>query len=294
MKILTLWLLNAAILSCAAAQANDSTAKSFDPDQFSPGRLPLNQLISTVSSKNGPDARKLLDKTPSHLGDTVERQLWLVACLSVEQRYEESISLFEKLKIKDTSKIPSVVMVRIAKAYASELNFDQAINILSQLLARKKYDDAYALRASCYSAKKDDLAAARDYECVAAMSQCYRGNYLMQAGRAYLKAGQTNKALAILSEAEKTEKNAVVYMARFECYEKLKQWNEAIGDLNRAEAKAIKTDKSKPDYHFVLPACYKARARCYGIIGDKTRQKADEARYQRISKELENELMDGK
>jgi hypothetical protein len=62
MKILTLWLLNAAILSCAAAQANDSTAKSFDPDQFSPGRLPINQLIAIVSSKNGPDARKLLDK----------------------------------------------------------------------------------------------------------------------------------------------------------------------------------------------------------------------------------------
>lgn len=294
MKTLTLWLSIAAILSCAASQANDSNATSYDPDQFSPGRLPLSQLIAVVSGKNGPDARKLLDKTPSHSGDKVERQLWLVACLSVEQRYEEAISLFEKLKIQDTSKIPTVVMVRIAKAYASELNFDQAINILSQLLARKKYDDAFVLRASCYSAKNDDLAAARDYESAAAMSANYRGTHLMQAGRAYLKAGQIEKALAILSEAEKSEKTSVLYMARFECYEKLKQWNKAIEDLNRAEAVAIKMHKSKPDYHFVLPACYKARARCYGIIGDKTRQKADEYRYQRISKELENELMDNK
>jgi tetratricopeptide (TPR) repeat protein len=76
------------------------------------------------------------------------------------------------------------------------------------------------------------------------MNQSYRGNFLMQAGRAYMQAGQTDKALAILSEAEKTEKNAVIYMARFECYEKLKQWNNAIGDLNRAEAEAIRPTKA--------------------------------------------------
>lgn len=278
-----------------AVGAKDSATTSYDPDKFSPTGLPINQLITSISSKNGQQARQILNQVKTQGSNQTERLLWLVACLSVEQRYDEAIVAYEKLRIKDTSKIPTVVVVRIAKAYASALNFDEAIKILSQLLARKKYDDAFALRASCYSAKKDDLLAAQDYESVAAISpEHYRGGHLLQAGRAYLHIGMVQKALATFNEAAKTDHEAIIYMARSECYEKLKQWQKAIEDLNKAEAEAIKTDKTKPDYHFVLPACYKARARCYGIIGDKARQKADEARYQRISKDLENELMDAK
>ena len=82
-----------------------------------------------------------------------------------------------------------------ADYYYDQKNFNEAIHIYNQLIAREPHNPRfYALRGLCYSQKKDWEAAIREYS-IALDLKPNAPSTLYNRGRAYQHTGQWNKAL---------------------------------------------------------------------------------------------------
>ncbi len=281
-----------------ASSASSAPTASTDRDQHRPSKvlnehgLPAEELSYLIDTHKPAVARKLLNSTPKHPGDEEERKLWLAACLAREQRFEESLEQFEK--IKSLQKAPTSVLLMAGSAYAENQQYAKAIAIASSILAKENNWLAYELRAGCYAASGKLIESSRDYEKCASLYNHASVSFLVKAAMILNMADKPKQALDIIERAIKTpsgKKSTIVYLAQADCYKKQCRWQEAVNSLTEA----LKYSKSYSENaqnggNILLPACYKERAFCYQKLGNKALAQADLDALDKYSRGIANEM----
>lgn len=283
--------------SKTSSSSSSATAR-ISRDQHRPSKvlsehgLPAEELGNLIDGHNPVEARKLLSRTPKHPGDEEERKLWLAACLSREQRFEESLEQFEK--IKSLKNAPTAVLLMAGAAYAENQQYPKAITIASSILAKENNWRAYELRAGCYAASGKLIESSRDYEKCASLYNNASVSFLVKAAMMLNKADRTEQALNIIGRAIKTpngKKSTIAFLAQADCYKKQCRWQEAVNSLTEA----LKHSKSYNENaqnggNILLPACYKERAICYQKLGNKALAQADLDALDKYSRGIADEM----
>ncbi len=239
--------------------------------------LPEEELSYLIDVRKVNEARKLLQNTARHPGDEDERKWWLAACLCREQRFEESLELFEQ--IKSLQQAPKQVLLMAVTTYAEDQQYKKAIGIANIILAKENDLKAYELRAGCFASSGKLVEASRDYEKCANLEASSSWRFLTKAAMMLNKTQKSEQGLALLDRAIKTpggKASPNVYLAQADCYMTLNHWQEAVVSLTEA-VKLSKNyhENAKKGGNYLLPICYKERAICYQKLGNKALAQAD-------------------
>lgn len=258
------------------------------PDAYG---LPSQQLCNLLHSGHVYQARTILARTSRQPGDEDMRQCWLGACFSVEQKYEESVVEFAKVKHMDRA--PGCVFHMAARAYAQVQDTARAIEISSLGIERVNDYENYEIRAACYNGEKRYVEAAGDYEKAALSRPRTAGNFHCKAALALLSANRPSQALALIGEVPSAGLEAdgvAVLLTKAMCLERLNRWSDAVAVLTTAIALA-KTILQPERSAFSLNNCLAERAKCYDKMGKKAEAVADRQRQEQLSGGWASDLM---
>ncbi|MBK9204332.1 MAG: tetratricopeptide repeat protein [Candidatus Obscuribacter sp.] len=256
--------------------------------------LPEGQLVFLLRKNQVSQIRALLKSAPVHSGDQEERQMWLAACLSQEQRYDEAVAIFDQIKTLEQA--PVLVVLKAAKAYSDDQRFDKSIKLCSAVIAKWPAVEAYKIRAGSYSALDRLSEAADDYVKLAQLKKSSAKTYYVYAGNLLVKAGRSKEALALMDKAALArggERDAAMLLVRANCYKNMGQWQKAIDVLTAVE-KSVNVDrgpshKNKDGYY--RSVCLKERALCYEKLGKHALAQADLKALNDSSRAIEDELI---
>jgi tetratricopeptide (TPR) repeat protein len=237
--------------------------------------LPEEELSYLIDTRKVNEARKLLQSTARHPGDEDERKWWLAACLCREQRFEESLELFEQTKSLQLA--PKQVLLMAVTAFAEDQQYKKAI--ANSILAKETDLKAYELRAGCFASSGKLIEASRDYEKCANLEASSSWRFLTKAAMMLNKTQKSEQGLALLNRAIKTpggKASPNVYLAQADCYMALNHWQEAVVSLTEAvELSKNYRENAKKGGNYLLPICCKERAICYEKLGNKALAQAD-------------------
>lgn len=283
----------AKVLSTAKTTAGGLTKEQHIASKVLNARgLPVEELSYLLDRNKPAEARKLLANTPRHPGDEDERKWWLAACLCREQRYEESLDQFER--IKTIQKAPKSVLLVAGSAYAEDQQYTKAINIANTILAKENDRRAYELRADCYAGSGNLVEASRDYEIASTLDATTELRFLLKAATMLNKAGKPEKALGLIERAKKTPRGTTspnLFFAQADCYKALKRWQDAINSITEA-IKFSKNNRQNTEKggNFLLPVFLKERAMCYQKLGKTSLAQADLDALDKYSRGIADEM----
>jgi len=244
--------------------------------------LPLGMLNYAVLSDNPAKVIQLLSRAPHRPGDEAERKMWQACVLALQKRFEQADEAF--MQLKNWHEFPCSVKNLMARSYAEDQKYNEAIEILTQVLATEPSPDAYIERAGCYASGNKLLEAAHDYERASRMTKFSERTYLVRGASLLVKIGRTQEALGYVERAEKSRRDTpspALHMVKADCYIKMGERQKAIDCLILAEEAASK-GKSRfgSDTDVMLPTILVSRAKLYRELGKidlakKDRQKLD-------------------
>jgi tetratricopeptide (TPR) repeat protein len=256
--------------------------------------LPVDELSYLLDRRKASDVRRLLNSTPLHPGDDLERKMWLAACLCREQRFEESIEQFEK--IKSLKNAPTAVLLMAALAYSEDQQYEKALGILNGIIGKEANWHAYDQRAGCWVGLGNLEAASRDFEKCATLEKCATVRFLTKAAAMLNKAEKPGQALPLIDRAIKALKgksNPNVYLVQAESYKKLGRWQDGVISLTEAiKVSKNYSENAKRGGNFLLPICYKERSVCYEKLGNRTLAQADLNELDKLSRAISQEIGD--
>lgn len=256
--------------------------------------LPVDELSYLLDKRKAGEVRWLLNSTPRHHGDDLERKMWLAACLCREQRFEESIELFEK--IKSLKNAPTALLLMAALAYSEDQQYEKALAILNGIIGKEANWRAYDQRAGCWVGLGNLEAASRDFEKCATLEKGSAVRFLTKAAVMLNKAEKPAQALPLVDKAIKAlngKSNPNVYLVQAESYKKLGRWQDGVSSLTEAiKVSKNYSENAKRGGNFLLPICYKERSVCYEKLGNKALAQADLNELDKLSRAISQEIGD--
>lgn len=274
----------------ALSGASDSWKLAIPANAISQSGLPEGRLFALLRKNKTSEIRTLLKETPKKTGDDAERSMWLGACHSADERYEEAVLLFDQFK--GWEKAPNLVTVMAARAYSEEQQFNEAIKLCSLVLAKWPMREAYQTRGATYVLVNKNEEAVADFMTLADCDPYSAKHHLMRAGNLLVKMGQFDKALALMDRATLSrggEENLTIWLVRGDCYKAQKKWQKAIDSFTSAiQMTKVRTIKNA---QYSLPIAYKERAICYDKLGKHNLAEADRRTLSLLSKSLESDLI---
>ncbi len=272
------------------SSAKNSWKLAVPINSVSPNGLPAGRLFLLLRKDKVDQVRTLLKETAKKKGDDAERAMWLGACLSSEERYEQAVQMFDQFKTWEEA--PNLVIILAAKAYSEDQKFDKAIKLCSIVLAKWPMPEAYRVRAAAYIlTNKNDLAVA-DYIALADSDAYAAKHHLMRAGNLLVKMGQYDKALALMDRATLARggsQNVTIWLVRGDCYKAQKKWQKAV-DAFTSSIELSKVRQVKAS-QFSLPVAFKERAYCYEKLGKHALAATDRRSLSQLSKSMESDLI---
>lgn len=260
---------------------------------ISANRLPVGKLISFLRKKKVAEIRQLLKETPVHQGDASERLMWEAACLSSNNRLEQAVVLFDK--VKDLDSAPVLILVKAAEAYASDAQYDKAIRLCDKALAKYQISDAYQIRAGCYGATNRLTEAAADFEKLALLGGSSPIRFYCRGASLLLKSGKSKEALVMVDRGLKASNGefiAPLYMVKADCFKSQGRWQDAVNSVTEAInlTRSHKASAGGED-EVILSTCYKERAFCYQKLGQLNLAKRDLKALEESSKGITDEII---
>jgi len=251
-------------------------------DKKSQCGLPLGQLNHAALQQQSAEIGRILARSPRRPGDEAERKMWQATLFASQKRFEQADEAFSTLK--NWTEFPCSVKTLMARSYAEEQKYKEAIEILTQVVAKEPSPDAYADRAGCYASLNKLLEAAHDYELASHLSSFSERGFLVKGANLLIKIGRTQEALTYLERAEKSHRttpSAALSMVKANCYIKMGEKQKAVDSLNQAEQiAALGKTRFGSDTDVMLPTILSTRANLYREMGKidlarKDRQKLD-------------------
>lgn len=260
---------------------------------ISANQLPVGKLIGFLRKKKIAEIRRLLKETPVHQGDANERLMWEAACLSSNNRSEQAVVLFDK--VKDLDSAPVLILVKAAEAYAGDAQYDKAIKLCDKALAKYQISDAYQIRAGCYGATNRLTEAAADFEKLAILGGSSPIRFYCRAASLLLKAGKSKEALVMVDRGLKASTGefiAPLYMVKADCFKSQGRWQDAVNSVTEAInlTRSHKASAGGED-EVILSTCYKERASCYQKLGQLNLAKRDLKALEESSKGITDEII---
>mgnify|MGYP002143618674 CR=1 FL=1 len=260
---------------------------------ISPNQLPVGKLIGFLRKKKIAEIRQLLKETPVHPGDANERLMWEAACLSRNNRSEQAVVLFDK--VKDLDSAPVLILVKAAEAYASDAQYDKAIRLCDKALSKYQISDAYQIRAGCYGANNRLTEAAADFERLAILGGSSPIRFYCRSASLLLKAGKSKEALVMVDRGLKASTGELVaplYMVKADCFKSQGRWQDAVNSVTQAInlTRSHKASAGGED-EVILSTCYKERAFCYQKLGQPNLAKIDLKALEESSRGITDEII---
>lgn len=254
--------------------------------------LPLGLLNHAVLRDNQAEVLRLLAGSPRRPGDEDERKMWQASVLALQKRFEQADEAFSKLK--NWTEFPCSVKNLMARSYAEDQKYNEAIEILTQVVAKEPNPTAYADRAGCYAAVNKYLEAAHDFESASRMTKFSERTYLVKGANLLLKIGRTQEALGYVERAEKSRRSSpspALNMVKANCYIKMGERQKAIDCLIEAEQAAAK-GKSRfgSDTEVMLPTILVARAKLYRELGKIDLARKDNQRLDAMTNKIIDDI----
>lgn len=252
--------------------------------------MPTKKLESLLRSNHSRQARILLTQTPRHENDEDARKIWLAACLSKEEKYDEAVA--ELRKVKHVESANGYALYLAAMAYTQAQEFEKAKEISNIAIKRDNCHECYEIRATCNIAEKRYVEAAADYEKAAIYSKSHASDFYCEAAGALLKANQPSRALALVDKASPLQNASLhgsLLLTKGICLERLGRWTDAVAVLS----KEISTRRSNQadTTRFWLTSSLKERAKCYDQLGRTAEAAADRKTLDSMSGGLANDLL---
>jgi tetratricopeptide (TPR) repeat protein len=250
--------------------------------------LPIKELERLLMNHQVFQVRTILSRTSRHAGDDDARQIWLAACYAVEQRFEEAVDGFSKVKNMDSAS-SSYALYLAAWSYSQMQDFTKAIELATLAIKRGNYYQSYELRGGCYNAEKHYVEAASDYEKAATLMPNRAGGLYSEAANALLRANKPAEALVLANKAPEGTKgdggDVPMRLTRALCYEKLNRWSDAVPQLTKGLAIArLQMSKHQNYSNLSFSRCMEERAKCYEKLGKKAEATADRKELETWSK----------
>jgi tetratricopeptide (TPR) repeat protein len=126
-------------------------------------------------------------------------------------------------------------LYKSGKDYSKIGNFEKAVELFTQAIdLDSDFTKAILARASAYEELIQYKKAAEDYETLSLL-QPGKGDYSMKAGMFYFEAKEYQKAIPLLNSASETDaKNSKIYNLKAKCYFAIKNYPEALDEINTA------------------------------------------------------------
>jgi tetratricopeptide (TPR) repeat protein len=253
--------------------------------------LSTKQLEILVYQTNVTQIRSILARTPRRNGDEDVRNIWEAACLALEQRDEQCMTLLGTVKSLDLA--GPYALSRFTRVYMRTENIAKAIQ-MANLEIKRNYPGGYEHRAACYSVEHLHKEAANDYIRAAELLPDRANGFYSKAAGAMLQAQAPAEALALVNKAPlglQGMSDVSVYLTKALCLERLNRWSDAVGSLTKAVTICQSCISEKEEsIKYQLMHCLDERAKCYEKLGKKAEAASDRRTQENLASGEYNDL----
>jgi len=245
------------------------------------------KVVPLLIDRKITEMHALIAQTPRHPGDDDYRKILEAATLAANQDYERAVVIFDQTR--GLPQAPSQIQILAAKSYGNLIQYPKAIAYATMAIKQAHEPDAYRLRAGCYMAQNHFVAAASDYEAMAALEPGAAPSHIAKAAKALVDANKAQEGLNLIDKymASKGSRSAVMLgTCRALCLERLGRNQEAAEVISRElDNVNKKKDLGVFERCSYLTSILEERAKCYDKLGQKSKAAADREQVKKLTRD---------